>query len=81
MRNFKYVFVGMLMPLMLASCFSDEGNYEYESLKPPTWLDNFMNRPIQVLVYGGRNVKLDGSRYFNWGKLDSLQRSQEVRYE
>ena len=69
------------MPLMLASCFSDEGNYEYESLKPPTWLDNFMNRPIQVLVYGGRNVKLDGSRYFNWGKLDSLQRSQEVRYE
>ena len=80
MRNFKYVFVGMLMPLMLASCFSDEGNYEYESLKPPTWLDNFMNRPIQVLVYGGRNVKLDGSRYFNWGKLDSLQRSQEVRY-
>ena len=71
----------MLMPLMLASCFSDEGNYEYESLKPPTWLDNFMNRPIQVLVYGGRNVKLDGSRYFNWGKLDSLQRSQEVRYE
>jgi hypothetical protein len=66
---------------MLASCFSDEGNYEYESLKPPTWLDNFMNRPIQVLVYGGRNVKLDGSRYFNWGKLDSLQRSQEVRYE
>lgn len=81
MWNFKYVFVGMLMPLMLASCFSDEGNYEYESLKPPTWLDNFMNRPIQVLVYGGRNVKLDGSRYFNWGKLDSLQRSQEVRYE
>ena len=81
MRNFKYVFVGMLMPLMLASCFSDEGNYEYESLKPPTWLDNFMNRPIQVLVYGGRNVKLDGSRYFNWGKLDSLERSQEVRYE
>ena len=81
MRNFKYVFVGMLMPLMLASCFSDEGNYEYESLKPPTWLDNFMNRPIQVLVYGGRNVKLDCSRYFNWGKLDSLQRSQEVRYE
>lgn len=81
MRNFKYVFVGMLMPLMLASCFSDEGNYEYESLKPPTWLDNFMNRPIQVLVYGGRKVKLDGSRYFNWGKLDSLQRSQEVRYE
>ena len=81
MRNFKYVFVGMLMPLMLASCFSDEGNYEYESLKPPTWLDNFMNRPIQVWVYGGRNVKLDGSRYFNWGKLDSLQRSQEVRYE
>lgn len=81
MRNFKYVFVGMLIPLMLASCFSDEGNYEYESLKPPTWLDNFMNRPIQVLVYGGRNVKLDGSRYFNWGKLDSLQRSQEVRYE
>ncbi len=81
MRNFKYVFVGMLMPLMLASCFSDEGNYEYESLKPPTWLDNFMNRPIQVLVYGGRNVRLDGSRYFNWGKLDSLQRSQEVRYE
>ena len=81
MRNFKYVFVGRLMPLMLASCFSDEGNYEYESLKPPTWLDNFMNRPIQVLVYGGRNVKLDGSRYFNWGKLDSLQRSQEVRYE
>ena len=81
MRNFKYAFVAMLMPLMLASCFSDEGNYEYESLKPPTWLDNFMNKPIQVLVYGGRPVKLDGSRYFNWGKLDSLQRSQEVRYE
>lgn len=81
MRNLKYAFVAMLMPLMLASCFSDDGNYEYESLKPPTWLDNFMNRPIQVLVYGGRAVKLDGSRYFNWGKLDSLQRSQEVRYE
>jgi hypothetical protein len=71
----------MLMPLMLASCFSDDGNYEYESLKPPTWLDNFMDSPIQVLVYGGRPVRLDGSRYFNWGKLDSLQRSQEVRYE
>lgn len=81
MRNLRYAFVAMLMPLMLASCFSDDGNYEYESLKPPTWLDNFMNSPIQVLVYGGRPVRLDGSRYFNWGKLDSLQRSQEVRYE
>ena len=81
MRNLRYAFVAMLMPLMLASCFSDDGNYEYESLKPPTWLDNFMDSPIQVLVYGGRPVRLDGSRYFNWGKLDSLQRSQEVRYE
>ena len=81
MRNLRYAFVAMLMPLMLASCFSDDGNYEYESLKPPTWIDNFMDSPIQVLVYGGRPVRLDGSRYFNWGKLDSLQRSQEVRYE
>ena len=81
MRHLRYAFVAMLMPLMLASCFSDDGNYEYESLKPPTWLDNFMDSPIQVLVYGGRPVRLDGSRYFNWGKLDSLQRSQEVRYE
>ena len=81
MRNLRYAFVAMLMPLMLASCFSDDGNYEYESLKPPTWLDNFMDSPIQVLVYGGRPVRLDGSRYFNWGKLDSLQRSREVRYE
>ncbi len=81
MRNFRYAFVAMLMPLVLASCFSDDGNYEYESLKPPTWLDNFIDRPIQVLVYGGREVKLDGSKYFNWGNLDAERRSQEVRYE
>ena len=29
MRNLRYAFVAMLMPLMLASCFSDDGNYEY----------------------------------------------------
>ena len=65
----------------LSACFSDEGNYTYESLKPPTWLINVNNDPIYVYGRGGEKTYIDASRYFNWGKLDSLERSKEVRYE
>ena len=80
MGKIKYSIVGLLIPL-LGACFSDDGNYNYESLKPPTWLRDVVARPIQIVVREGGKVRVDGSKYFNWGTMDSLQRSQEVRYE
>ena len=81
MRKIKYAIVWILMPILLGSCFSDDGNYKYESLKPPTWLIDVSSKPIQIVGRGGSNTKIDASKVFNWGNLDSLQRSQEVRYE
>lgn len=81
MRKIKYAIVWILMPILLGSCFSDDGNYKYESLKPPTWLIDVSSKPIQIVGRGGSNTKIDASKVFNWGSLDSLQRSQEVRYE
>ena len=80
MGKIKYSIVGLLIPL-LGACFSDDGNYNYESLKPPTWLRDVVARPIQIVVREGGKVRVDGSKYFNWGTMDSLQRSQEVRYD
>ena len=81
MKRIKYFMIWLSVPLLLGACFSDEGNYEYESLKPPTWTRDFMSSPIQISVREGRPIRIDGTKCFNWGKLDSLQRSGEVRYE
>ena len=80
-KYFMYFMIWLCIPLLAGACFSDEGNYEYESLKPPTWTRDFMSSPIQISVREGRPIKIDGSKCFNWGKLDSLKRSGEVRYE
>ncbi|HEY9551523.1 MAG TPA: hypothetical protein VIQ97_04490 [Prevotella sp.] len=79
--SIKYIFMWVLTPLLLASCFSDEGNYDYKLLKAPTWLINPKTTPIQIRGRGGQMTVIDGSKAFTWGNLDSLERSQEVRYE
>lgn len=81
MKKIIYFMMWLCIPFLTGACFSDEGNYEYESIKPPTWTRDFMSSPIQISVREGRPIRIDGSKCFNWGKLDSLQRSGEVRYE
>lgn len=71
----------VLTPLLLVSCFSDDGNYDYKSLEPPHWIEHPTDKPIQIYGRGGSMMVVDGSKAFNWGELDSLKRSQEVRYE
>lgn len=81
MKTMRNAIACAIVCAALTACFSDEGNYTYESLKPPTWLINVNNEPIYVYGRGGEETNIDASRYFNWGKLDSLERSKEVRYE
>ena len=50
MKRIKHFMIWLSVPLLLGACFSDEGNYEYESLKPPTWTRDFMSSPIQISV-------------------------------
>lgn len=71
----------LLVGVTMTSCFSDDGNYKYESIKPPKWLIDINTSPIYVYGRGGSDMRIDASRYFNWGELDSLERSKEVRYE
>ena len=78
MKTMRNAIVCALVCTTLSACFSDEGNYTYESLKPPTWLINVNNDPIYVYGRGGEKTYIDASRYFNWGKLDSLERSKEA---
>ncbi|SFF87931.1 PKD-like family lipoprotein [Prevotella sp. KH2C16] len=77
----KYAIALMLIPLALSSCFSDDGNYEYESLQPPTWLINIEKEAIWISGRGGQDITIDASKAFNWGNQDSLKRNEEVRYE
>ena len=78
--RFKHIIALMLTPLLLGACFSDEGNYDYENIEPPTWLINVNGDFVRISGRGGRQITLDASKYFTWGK-DSLKRSGEVRYE
>lgn len=78
--GFRHIIALMLAPLMLGSCFSDEGNYDYENIEPPTWLIDINTNYIPMWGRGGRKINIDASKYFTWG-TDSLKRSAEVRYE
>ena len=57
-KYFMYFMIWLCIPLLAGACFSDEGNYEYESLKPPTWTRDFMSSPIQISVREGRRVQV-----------------------
>lgn len=82
MKRFRisHIMALALIPLLLGGCFSDDGNYDYENIEPPTWLIDVNSTFIRVSGIGGRQITLDASRYFTWGE-DSLKRSEEVRYE
>lgn len=82
MKLFKirHIIALALTPFLLTACFSDDGNYDYDNIDPPTWLINVNTNFIRVSGVGGRQITLDASKYFTWGE-DSLKRSEEVRYE
>lgn len=81
MKKIIYILSFILVGSLFAGCFSDEGNYDYEELKAPTWNINIENQLQYVTARGGAQMRLDGSQYFRWVGFDSLQRSQDVRYE
>ncbi|MCI6549247.1 MAG: PKD-like family lipoprotein [Prevotella sp.] len=76
----RHIIALALTPFLLTACFSDDGNYDYDNIDPPTWLINVNTNFIRVSGVGGRQITLDASKYFTWGE-DSLKRSEEVRYE
>ncbi len=68
---------------LLTGCFKDEGNYSYEEINPPLWVEAFNdNAPKYMTGYAGENemMKFRGSRMFTW-EADSAMRAEEVRYE
>lgn len=79
--KYRNIILFSFVALLMGSCFEDEGNYEYSELKPPTWLINIEQQPIYGYGRGLSDMTLDATRVFTWGNLDSLKRSQEVRYE
>lgn len=68
---------------LLTGCFEDEGNYSYEELNPPLWVEAF-NESAPKYIYGyageGEVMKFRGSKMFTW-EADSAIRAEEVRYE
>ena len=68
---------------LLTGCFEDEGNYSYEELNPPLWVEAF-NESAPKYIYGyageGEVMKFRGSKMFTW-EADSVIRAEEVRYE
>lgn len=81
MKKIRYILPIALASILLVGCFSDEGNYDYEEVKAPTWSINLETQLQYVHARGGSDVTFDGSKYFRWVGFDSLQRAQEVRYE
>ncbi len=81
MKKLIYILPFALATILLAGCFSDEGNYDYEEIKSPTWNFNIETQLRYVRARGGNQVTFDGSKYYRWVGFDSLQRAQEVRYE
>lgn len=78
----KLIYISFaLAVILLAGCFSDEGNYDYEEIKRPTWNINIETQLQPLRARGGSEVTFDGTKYFRWVGFDSLQRAQEVRYE
>ncbi len=68
---------------LLTGCFEDEGNYSYEEINPPLWVESFNdNAPKYMTGYAGEGemMKFRGSQMFTW-KTDSAMRAEEVRYE
>lgn len=81
MKKLRYVLPLAFATVLLAGCFSDQGNYDYDDIKAPTWSINIETNLKYVRARGGATVTFDASEYFRWVGYDSLQRAQEVRYE
>lgn len=78
-----YIFIVPLMFGLLAGCFEDEGNYNYEEINPPLWVQEFNEiSPKNIYGYAGEGevMKFNGSSMFKWDG-DSANRAKEVRYE
>ena len=43
MKRILYMLLGMT--LLLTACFEDEGNYDYQELTPPHWMEDYVNNP------------------------------------
>lgn len=82
MKHIK-LYITLLILGLLVGCFEDEGNYSYEEINPPLWVQEFNDRtPKYVYGYAGAGevMKFKGSSMFRW-EGDSIARAQEVRYE
>ena len=81
----KYIelYIVLLVFVLLPGCFEDEGNYNYEEINPPLWVQEFnYSSPKNIYGYAGEGeiMKFNGSSMFKWGG-DSATRAREVRYE
>lgn len=81
----KYIklYIALSIFGLLVGCFEDEGNYTYEEINPPLWVQEF-NETSPKNIYGyageGETMKFSGSSMFRWGS-DSVERAGTVRYE
>lgn len=77
------IYLGFCLGLfLLAGCFDDKGNYDYDDLGiAPQWLIESDGTPIQVNGREGDSIKFQvQGKCFTFGK-DSIQALNEFRYE
>lgn len=75
----KLIYILLASMFLMTSCFSDEGNYDYEEMNPPHWLIS-STAPVSIVARQGQEAVFDATKYFVWD-TDSATREQEVRYE
>lgn len=78
MKRILYMLLGMT--LLLTACFEDEGNYDYQELNPPHWMEDYVNNPKTFVGRAGGKITFKGSEMFVWDH-DPEARAKQFRYE
>lgn len=78
MKRLIYTLLGAL--LLLTSCFKDEGNYDYQELNPPHWMQNYVDNPQNYIGSASGKIAFKGSSMFVWDS-DPEERAKQFRYE
>ena len=78
MKRLIYTLLGAL--LLLTSCFKDEGNYDYQELNPPHWMQDYVSNPATYMGSAGGKVSFKGSSMFVWDS-NPEERAKQFRYE
>ena len=79
MKRLLYTLLGA--SLLLTSCFKDEGNYDYQELNPPHWMQDYVSTPLTLVgSKDGGKINFKGSSMFVWDS-EPEERAKQFRYE